>query len=68
MSDILSRSITDPHGDKLLEEMAKQDLSNLSQDELAGRIESLKAEISRIEAEQAKRGSVNAAAEALFKQ
>jgi uncharacterized small protein (DUF1192 family) len=68
MSDILSRSITDPHGDKLLEEMAKQDLSNLSRDELARRIESLKQEISRIEAEQEKRGSVTADAEALFKQ
>ena len=67
MSEILSRSITDPRGDKLLDEMVTQDLSLLSVDDMKARVEVLRAEIARVEAAMDKRGSVAAAAEALFK-
>jgi uncharacterized small protein (DUF1192 family) len=44
-----------------------QDLSLLSEDDLAARIEALKLEIERVEAEQKKRKSVRSAADAFFK-
>ncbi len=44
-----------------------QDLSLLSQDELAARIELLRAEITRLEAELHAKGSTMSAAEALFR-
>lgn len=43
-----------------------QDLSLLSVDELRRRIEDLRAEIARIEAELATKGTTRSAAEALF--
>jgi len=50
-----------------LKELARQDLDPMSQDELAERIESLKAEIARIEAHMAKVETHKSAAEELFK-
>jgi uncharacterized small protein (DUF1192 family) len=50
-----------------LKELAKQDLDPMSQDELAERIEALKAEISRVEAHKARAASHMSAAEELFK-
>ncbi|MET0169547.1 MAG: DUF1192 domain-containing protein [Aliihoeflea sp.] len=44
-----------------------QDLSLLSVSELAERIEALKAEIARLEADMDAKGSTRSAAEALFK-
>lgn len=44
-----------------------QDLSLLSVGELTERIEALKAEIARLEADMAAKGSTRSAAEALFK-
>jgi uncharacterized small protein (DUF1192 family) len=44
-----------------------QDLSQLSEIELSERIDMLQAEIRRLEAERAKRGSMRAAADAFFK-
>lgn len=44
-----------------------QDLALLSVDELAKRVAALKAEIARLEAEIAAKGSTKAAAEALFR-
>ena len=44
-----------------------QDLSLLSVADLAERIEALKAEIARLEAEMAAKGSTRSAAEAFFK-
>lgn len=44
-----------------------QDVARLSVDDLTGRIALLKAEIVRLEAELAKRGSVKSAAESLFR-
>ena len=43
------------------------DLSLLSVDELANRIDLLKAEIERIEAEKTKKGASRSAAESLFR-
>ncbi|MHB2267666.1 DUF1192 domain-containing protein [Aliihoeflea sp. PC F10.4] len=44
-----------------------QDLSLLSVGELAERVEALKVEIARLEAEMADKGSTRSAAEALFR-
>ncbi|MEO9614190.1 MAG: DUF1192 domain-containing protein [Nitratireductor sp.] len=44
-----------------------QDVSLLSEHELAERVEMLRAEIARLEAEMAARGTTKAAAEALFR-
>lgn len=44
-----------------------QDLSLLSVGELAQRVEALKAEIARLEAEMEDKGSTRSAAEALFR-
>lgn len=44
-----------------------QDISLLSVDELGNRIEILRAEIARLEAEQTRKGASKAAAEALFR-
>ncbi|MVA96388.1 DUF1192 family protein [Nitratireductor sp. CAU 1489] len=44
-----------------------QDVSLLSEDELAERVEILRGEIARLEAEMKERGSTKAAAEALFR-
>jgi uncharacterized small protein (DUF1192 family) len=44
-----------------------QDLSRLSAGELGERIDQLKAEIARLEAELSSKGATKAAAEALFK-
>ncbi len=67
MSEILTDSLTDPHGDKMMEALSRLDLSILSLDELAVRIEQLRAEIKRTEQEREKRGGAAEAAEALFK-
>jgi uncharacterized small protein (DUF1192 family) len=53
-------------GDPLVE-LARQDLDPMSQDELAERIEALKAEIARVEAHMAKVDAHKSAAEELFK-
>ena len=50
-----------------LAELAKQDLDPLSVDELAERIEVLKAEITRVEAHRDKATRHRSAAEELFK-
>lgn len=50
-----------------LAELAKQDLDPLSQDELAERIEALKAEIARVEAHMNAATKHRSAAEELFK-
>ena len=50
-----------------LKELARQDLDPLSQDELAERIEALKAEIARVEAQMQRAQSHRSAAEELFK-
>jgi uncharacterized small protein (DUF1192 family) len=47
--------------------LAKQDLDPLSQDELAERIEALKAEIARVEAHMDRVSRHRSAAEELFK-
>jgi uncharacterized small protein (DUF1192 family) len=44
-----------------------QDLSMLSEDDLAARIEALKGEITRVEAELQKRKAVRSAADSFFK-
>ena len=44
-----------------------QDISLLSVDELSERIQLLKAEVERLEAERGKRGQTKSAAEALFR-
>ena len=67
MEDILKASVTDPRGERLLAELAAQDLSTLSAADLSERIAALKAEITRCEAAQAKQAGATAAAEALFK-
>ncbi|MCB2087931.1 MAG: DUF1192 family protein [Sphingomonadaceae bacterium] len=46
--------------------LSKEDLSPYSQDELAERVELLKAEIARVEAHGAKAAAHRAAADALF--
>jgi len=50
-----------------LAELAKQDLDPLSVDELAERIEALKAEIARVETHRDKATKHRSAAEELFK-
>jgi len=50
-----------------LKELAKQDLDPLSQDELAERIEALKAEIARVEAHMERAATHRSAAEELFR-
>jgi uncharacterized small protein (DUF1192 family) len=50
-----------------LAELARQDLDPLSVDELAGRIEALKAEIGRVEAHMRRVEQHRSAAEQLFK-
>jgi len=50
-----------------LKELARQDLDPMSQDELAERIESLKAEIARVEAHIKAVTKHRSAAEELFK-
>ena len=50
-----------------LTELARQDLDPMSQDELAERIEALKAEIARVEAHMTKVDAHKSAAEELFK-
>lgn len=50
-----------------LKELARQDLDPLSLDELAERIEALKAEIARVEAHMARAATHRSAAEELFK-
>mgnify|MGYP002781070470 FL=1 len=47
--------------------LAKQDLDPLSQDELAARIEALKAEVARVERHMSQVDRHRAAADALFK-
>ena len=47
--------------------LAKQDLDPMSQDELAERIEALKAEIARVEAHMERVSKHRSAAEELFK-
>lgn len=47
--------------------LAKQDLDPLSQDELAARIEALRAEIARVEQHMSQVDRHRAAADALFK-
>ncbi|MCI5044583.1 MAG: DUF1192 domain-containing protein [Aquisalinus sp.] len=67
MDDVLKASVTDPRGERLIDELTGQDLSALSVSELGERIELLKGEISRCEAALEKRQGATAAAEALFK-
>ena len=50
-----------------VKELARQDLDPLSQDELAERIEALKAEIARVEAHMERAVTHRSAAEELFK-
>ena len=60
--DLFSSKPKDP-----LVELAKQDLGPLSLDELAQRIEALKAEISRVEAHRDEASRHRSAADDLFK-
>ena len=60
--DFFSSKPTDP-----LTLVAKQDLGPISQDELAERIDLLKAEIARVEAHMSAVDSHRTAADALFK-
>jgi uncharacterized small protein (DUF1192 family) len=50
-----------------LEELARQDLDPMSQDELAERIAALKEEIARVEAHMSRVATHRSAAEDLFK-
>jgi uncharacterized small protein (DUF1192 family) len=60
--DLFSSKPTDP-----LVELAKQDLGPLSLDELAQRIEALRAEIARVEAHRDEAARHRSAADELFK-
>lgn len=55
-----------PKGDAA-SQLAKEDLSPYSQDELAERVELLKAEIARVEAHSSRASAHRSAAEALFR-
>lgn len=65
--DILSRSVADPRGETVLAELAAQDLSVLSADDLRTRIAALEAEVVRAAKALDGRADATAAAEALFK-
>lgn len=67
MDDILKASVADPRGEKMLAELAAQDLSVLSVADLEERLSALKAEIARCEEAKNSRAGATAAAEALFK-
>ena len=67
MDDVLKSSVTDPRGERLLDELTSQDLSALSVADLQERIARLKGEIDRSEGALDKRQGATAAAEALFK-
>ena len=67
MDDILNSSVTDPRGERQLDEVAAQDLSALSVEDLKARIDTLRGAIERAERELAQRGGAVSAAEALFR-
>lgn len=67
MDDILKASVTDPRGERQLQDVAAQDLSALSVKDLEQRIEILRMAIESCEKELSHRDGAVSAAEALFK-
>ncbi|MGV6801272.1 MAG: DUF1192 family protein [bacterium] len=67
MDEILKSEVADPRGEKILDQLTKQDLSSLSAADLTQRLKILQSEIARGEEALQKRAGATAAAEALFK-
>mgnify|MGYP000200477794 CR=1 FL=1 len=67
MDEILKASVTDPRGERQLEDVVNQDLGPLSVRDLEHRISLLRSAVERAEKELSARDGAVSAAEALFR-